>query len=228
MEYLELATELVVGFIALFILTKILGKTQITQITAFDFISALVLGELVGNAIYDEKINITKILFAIALWGILIYVLEIITQKFRRSRKLLEGEPSIVIRKGKIQRDVLKKNKLDINQLQHLLRAKNAFSIQDVEFAILETDGQVSVLKTSEAANPSRKDLHLPQQNVILPVTIITDGELISENLKSIGRNENWLDQQIKSHGAESIREVLYAEYKQGESLYIQKYEKAR
>lgn len=224
MEYFQTAVELFLGFIALFFLTKMLGKSQITQITTFDFISALVLGELVGNALYDDKIHIGKILFAILLWGILIYIIEIITQKFKGTRKFLEGEPSIVIRKGKIQKDVLKKNKLDINQLQHLLRAKNAFSIQEVEYAILETDGQVSVLKKTEAANPTRKDLNLPYQNVTLPVTIIIDGELIPDNLTSIDRDLNWVESQIKAYGAATIREVLYAEYKEGEALYVQKF----
>lgn len=224
MEYLETAIELIVGFTALFILTRLLGKTQITQITTFDFISALVLGELVGNALYDEQIHIGRILFAITMWGILIFAIEIITQKFKGTRKLLEGEPSIVIRKGKIDREVMKKNKLDINQLQHLLRSKDVFSIQEVEYAILETDGKVSVLKKADAASPSRKDLNLPTDNVVLPVSIILDGEVIKDNLEKIGHNDQWLQKQLKENGVARIKDVLYAEYKEGEALYVQKY----
>ncbi|HYK72547.1 MAG TPA: YetF domain-containing protein, partial [Pseudoneobacillus sp.] len=127
MEFVHIFAELVVGYIALFILAKVLGKTQITQITTFDFISAVVVGELVGNALFDEEIGIKKILFAVIIWGTLIYTTEIITQKFKRVRKTLEGEPSIVIRRGKIDYHQLKINKLDINQLQHLLRSKDIF-----------------------------------------------------------------------------------------------------
>lgn len=79
MEFIKIASELVVGYVALLFTTKIPGKTQITQITAFDFISALVLGELVGNALYDNNIGISQILFAVALWGALIYITEITT-----------------------------------------------------------------------------------------------------------------------------------------------------
>ena len=103
MEFGSIALEAIVGFIALFILTKILGKTQMNQITVFDFISVLVLGELVGNAVFDENVGVREILFAVALWGALVYFIDFFTLKVRRSRKILEGMPSILIRRGVIQ-----------------------------------------------------------------------------------------------------------------------------
>ena len=96
--------DLLFGFFALFVLAKVLGKTQISQITAFDFISALVLGELLGNALYDEEIGIIHIAFVVSVWGGLMYVTEYITQRFKRSRELLEGSPAIVIKNGKLIR----------------------------------------------------------------------------------------------------------------------------
>lgn len=81
MEFIRIASELFVGFICLFFLTKLLGRATITQLTTFDFISALVLGELVGNALYDSEIGIGRIVFAVAVWGALIYFTEVITQK---------------------------------------------------------------------------------------------------------------------------------------------------
>ena len=86
--------------------------------TPFDFISALILGELVGNAVYDHDTKLREILFAVLVWGLIIYIIELVTQKFKSTRKLLEGEPSIVIHKGNINYDSLKKNKMDMNQLQ--------------------------------------------------------------------------------------------------------------
>ena len=86
MEYLHIISVLVIGYIFLFIMAKLLGKTQITQITPFDFISAIVLGELVGNALYDQETGIPEIFFAVAVWGILIYATEILTQKAIISR----------------------------------------------------------------------------------------------------------------------------------------------
>ncbi len=224
MEYLHIVSVLVIGYIFLFVMAKILGKTQITQITPFDFISAIVLGELVGNALYDEGTGIFEMFFSVAVWGILIYATELITQKFKRARKILEGDPSIVIKKGKIVYEELKKNHLDLNQLQHLLRSKDVFSIQECEYAILETDGTISALKKPRYASPTLEDLNLPQNTVDLPVTVILDGEVVWDNLKSIGWDENRLKNEITSNGAGSVKDVLYAEWKKGEALHVQTY----
>lgn len=214
--------ESLFGFFGLFILTKSLGKTQIRQLTAFDFISALILGELVGNALYDDNIGIIDIGFAILLWGILLYITELLTQKFKRTRSLLEGRPSIIIHKGKLQKEVMAKSKLDINQLLHLLRSKDVFSVQDVDYALLETDGTVSVLKKTYAQQPTRKDLHLPIEQVHLTMMLINDGEIIKDNLKEIKKDKDWLETELMKQEVNSINDVFYAEYKEGESLHIQ------
>lgn len=138
MDILSTAVELLIGFVALLIMTKLLGKTTLSQITPFDFISALILGELVGNAIYDKEVKLGSILFAIALWGGMIFLIELCTQKLRGTREFLEGKPSIIIRNGHLDRQELKKNKLDINQLQHLLRRDKVFSIREVPMQYLK------------------------------------------------------------------------------------------
>ncbi len=144
----QITIELLIGFFVLLIATKILGKTQISQLTPFDFISAIVLGELVGNSIYDPKIKVWSILYSVFVWVILIYTIEVITQKIRGTRKFFEGYPSIIIRNGKIDREQLSVNHLDINQLQQMLRQqKDIFSIREVEYMILEPNGNISVLK---------------------------------------------------------------------------------
>lgn len=224
MDFLRIALELFVGFFSLFFLTKFLGKMTITQITTFDFISALVLGELVGNALYDHEIGLTEILFAVSFWGILIFSTEIITQKNIRIRGFLEGKPSLVVHKGKIQYDELKKNHLDIDQLQHLLRAKDAFSLREVEYAILETNGTVSVLKKAEYATPTRADHDMPNKPSALPITFISDGRLLKENLTMSGLNETWLQEELQKKGIRHYSQVLYAEWEDGNSLYVEKY----
>ncbi|MBG9549603.1 DUF421 domain-containing protein [Cytobacillus firmus] len=224
MKYLHILSVLVIGYIFLFIMAKLLGKTQITQITPFDFISAIVLGELVGNALYDQETGILEIFFAVTVWGTLIYATETLTQKFKRARKLLEGEPSIVIKKGKIIFEELKKNHLDLNQLQHLLRSKDVFSIRECEYAILETDGTVSAFKKPLYATPTIQDLNLPIYNAELPVTLILDGEVVWDNLKSINWDETILKNEIKKYGASGVKDVLYAEWKKGEALHVQTY----
>ncbi|SHH47285.1 DUF421 domain-containing protein [Tepidibacter thalassicus] len=217
----SLTLELTVGFLALLTVTYFLRKTQINQITPFDFISALILGELVGNAIYDKETNILYILYAILLWTCLMYVVEIITQKFKKTRSFLEGNPSILIRHGQIDFKQLQKEKLDINELQSLLRSKDVFSIREVEYAILEPSGSISVLKKSKYENPINEDLNLPEKPVHLPVTFILDGEVLWDNVKSCGFNEKWLKKQLHANNIDKIKNILYADWKKDEGIYI-------
>ncbi|MFC4386881.1 DUF421 domain-containing protein [Gracilibacillus marinus] len=223
MHYGSIFVETLFGFVTLFILTKVLGKTQIKQLTAFDFISALILGELVGNALYDKEVGILEIGFAVLLWGILMYITEFVTQKYKKSRSLLEGQPSIVIHKGKLQREIMKKGKLDMNQLLHLLRSKDVFTVQEVDYAILETDGTVSVLKKTNFQTPTRKDLQLPLENVELSFMIINDGEIIYDNLTEVGYDEKWLTEELKKQQIFSVQSIFYAEYSKSNGLYVQK-----
>ncbi|WP_404451789.1 DUF421 domain-containing protein [Virgibacillus necropolis] len=213
--------ESLFGFVALFLLTKVLGKTQITQLTPFDFIAALVLGELVGNALFDDEKGILEIGFAIVLWGLILYLTEIITQKFKGTRGLLEGQPSIIIHQGKLIREEMKKSNLDINQLQHMLRSKDAFSIQEVQYAILETDGTVSVLKKSAFQTPTRNDLNLQPEAIRLAITLINDGEVIWDNLKSANLTEEWLKHELTKHEIKTVRDVFYAEWIEGHDLFV-------
>ncbi|RKD27337.1 Uncharacterized membrane protein YcaP, DUF421 family [Caminicella sporogenes DSM 14501] len=225
MDLIHTSIELILGFIALLIVTKLIGNRQISQITPFDFISAIVLGELLGNAIYDREISIFHILYALFLWGMLMLTVEMLTQKYLKVRGFLEGNPSIVIRKGVIDRDELKKNRLDINELQNLLRQKDVFSIREVEYAILESDGKISVLKKSKYMVPTNEDLKLSEKPVYLPVTFIIDGEVLWDNVKACGFEEEWLIKQLKRHGIDKPEDVFYAEWKEDEGMYVLPFE---
>ncbi|WP_207706964.1 DUF421 domain-containing protein [Alkalibaculum sporogenes] len=213
--------ELTFGFFALLVVTRILRKTQINEITPFDFISAIVMGELLGNAVFDDKIKIGMIVYALSLWAFLIMIVEKITQKFRRTRKIIEGEPAIIIRNGQIDFNVIKREHIDINELLSILRQKDAFSIREIEFAILEQSGNISVLKKSKYDNPTSEDFSLPYKSVYLPINLILDGEILDDNLQSIGFNREWLINEMNMFGVEKVKDIFYAEWKQDEGLHI-------
>jgi len=224
-HHVSIAIELVVGLVILFIVLKVLGKTQFSQITPFDFISALILGELVGNAVYDKDTNLGDVLFAALVWGVIIYIVEFITQRFKNTRKFLEGEPTVVIHKGKINYESLKKNNMDMNQLQSLIRQQGYFSIQEVEYVILETNGMVSVLPKYKYDIPKAGDLNLPSKPVDLPITLILDGEVIHNNLKEYGLNDQWLKEQLTAQNINDYKSVLFAEWQPNQPIYALKYE---
>ncbi|MDY0396099.1 DUF421 domain-containing protein [Virgibacillus halophilus] len=170
MKYVFMFIDSVFGFIALFVLTKVLGKTHMSQLTPFDFISAVVLGELVGTALFDKNSGITEIAFLVLIWGGMLYIVEIITMKFKGTRSFLEGRPSILIHNGNIIFEELKRNRVDIDQLQHMLRNKDVFSVQEVEYAILETNGQLSILKKAPYQTPNKKGFECLSRSCIFAI----------------------------------------------------------
>lgn len=224
MLYLQIFTEIVGGYIALFVIIKFLGKTQISQITPFDFISALVLGEFVGSAIFDKRVGLLQISFSVIVWGGLIFITETITQKSRKMRYVLEGRPSMIVNQGKLDWKEMKENQLDIDQLLQLLRSKDVFSLQEVEYAILETNGGISVLRKSYADYPTMHDLNIKGEKRVMPLTFISDGEIIFKNLEEAGLNKEWLQKELAKQGYHEHKDISYAEWKSGKELYIQNY----
>ncbi|MFJ5963172.1 DUF421 domain-containing protein [Bacillus sp. NPDC093026] len=227
MPFFNIFIELVIGFFALFFITKLLGKTQFAQITPFDFISALILGEMVGNAIFDQEINFLHILFAVGVWGVLIYTVEWLSQRFKSIRAFLEGRPTLVIDKGHIHYNRLKKNMLDLNQLQTLIRAKGHFALNEIEYAILETDGSVSVLPKIKYTPATAEDVNVKGKEVKLPRTFIIDGEILKKDLQEAGFDETWLKQQLKRQHISSHKDVLFCEWIENEGIYAMKYDKS-
>ncbi|WP_249869591.1 YetF domain-containing protein [Oceanobacillus saliphilus] len=221
LSFMEISLKVIIGFFLLFLITKILGKTTIKQLTPFDFVSAIVLSELLGNGIYEEKVNIIYIVYAVFLWGILMIFMEKLLLKYKGFRGFLEGKPSIIIRDGKIDRYQLKKNRMNINQLLSLLRQSEIFSIREVAYAILESNGSISILKKNKYQKVTMQDLQLPDQPVFLSTTLIIDGEVLEDNMNDLGFDKNWLINQLATSGVNSIKEVIYADWLDNDGIYI-------
>src|SRR5699024_3536139 len=136
--------------------------------------------------------------YIILLWGIILYTIEIITQKFKGSRFILEGKPAILIHEGNIVYEEMRKHKIDIDELHHLLRVKDVFAIQEVEYAILETNGELSVLQKAPYQTPSKQDLSVSLSKPEIALYVINDGEIIKDNLQEANMTEEWLYEELK------------------------------
>lgn len=221
--------ETLFGIFALFVLTRILGKTQISQLTAFDFIAAVVLGELVGNALFDKNAGILDIAFVIFLWGAILYLIEMVTQKWKGSRYILEGKPAIIIHEGNLIYEALRKNKIDINEVLHLLRMKDIFSLQEVHYAILETNGEISVLKKTAYSSPTKQDMNLPlTEEAEIAMPILLDGEFVEDNLQESKLTRDEVLKALNKQNIATEKEVFYAEYKKNKPIYALTYEKIK
>src|SRR5699024_10257041 len=159
--YGMIALKLLIGLIALMVVVRVLGKKEMAKITALDFVYLLILGGILEEAIYDEQVTIAHLLFALILWAVAVYLFEKIMQKSDKIRVVVMGNPALVIKEGKLDKKVLKKAMLDIEQLRTLLRQQGIFSFREVQYAYLETNGTISVMKYAAFDPATPKDLKI-------------------------------------------------------------------
>ncbi|MCM3603164.1 DUF421 domain-containing protein [Robertmurraya korlensis] len=216
-----LTIKVIVGFATLFFIIIITGRTSIYQLTPLHLVFVLVLGDFLGNTIYEDKVGIFYFLYAIGLWTLLMLGIEFMTLKNKSTRSLLLGNPDIIIRDGVMDRKLLTKNKLDVNQVLSILRQNNVFSVREVKYGILEANGQISLLLKSKYQKPDKQDLNLPESPVDLPTSLIIDGEILWDNLHELGFDQQWLNNQLTTNGYDNLKRILYADWRESEGIHV-------
>ncbi|WP_243711712.1 MULTISPECIES: DUF421 domain-containing protein [unclassified Paenibacillus] len=217
-----ISVKLITGFFGLWFMTKLLGKKEISQLTPFDFVSSLMLSELVGNTVYDRDAHFSMLLYALALWMALSLALEKAVQLIPALSIPLNGRPDIIIRDGVIDVKAMKRNRLDMHQVGMLLREQGVFTVREVAFAVFEPNGSLSVMKKPGQEPPTREELGVPVPSTGLPRILIEQGKLQRGELRDIGRSEEWLLAQLKEQGIDRIQAVYYAEWSEEEGMHFQ------
>jgi uncharacterized membrane protein YcaP (DUF421 family) len=224
MPITELFLRITIAFITLLALTRIMGRKEISQMTFFNFVSAISIGTLGASLAIDSSISIRNGLIALIAWTAFTVFMGILDLKFPKFRYAIEGQPSIVIKKGKIMDKELRKVRLDLDALNALLRKKNVFAVADVDYAIFESDGTLSVLKKETKQNLTKSDMNMSNTNanvIPIPTSVISDGEINRDNLRKLHLDQQWLEEQLKLLGIDSISDVFYAEVQSDGTLYI-------
>ncbi|NIK79039.1 uncharacterized membrane protein YcaP (DUF421 family) [Paenibacillus castaneae] len=212
------------GFIVLLLLTRILGKKQLSQMTFFTYITGIALGNIAGEMALNKEIKVVAGITVMTMWALLTIIIEQLSLKSPLIRVLFDGEPAIVIKKGKIQAKAMALSKLNMDDLSMLLREKSVFSVREVDYAILEPNGKLSVLKKQEEESPTRMDLQIPvRERLYLPTELIVDGKIVKRNLKELQLNREWLEEQIKPYGVQSVHDVFFAELQSDGTIYVDK-----
>jgi uncharacterized membrane protein YcaP (DUF421 family) len=220
----EIIYKTTLTFFALFLLTRLLGKKQLSHLTFFNYVTGITIGSIAANIISNLDKPYLPDLIGMVWWYILTALLGYIGLKFGSLRSLIDGQPTIVIKKGSIVKKALKKSELNMDDLSMMLREQNVFSILEVDYAILEPDGKLSVLKKPQKQQAVKEDLKLPASELIyLPSEIIVDGKVVKKNLKELGLDENWFKDQLMLQNINSEKEVLYAEIQGDGKLYIER-----
>lgn len=220
----ELVLRIFLGFVVLFILTRIMGRKEISQMTFFNFVSAIAIGSLAANWITTKDFTLLNGIIAIGGWAVFTLLMGFIDVKSKKARKITTGDPIIVIKDGKIMEKSLRKCRLDMDSLNAMLRQENVFSMSDVDYAIFETNGMLSVMKKEGKQPLTKSDMNItPSMTKIYPIAteVISDGKVLTTNLTKLNLTQNWLDQQLKQKGISSSIDVMYAEVQQDGSLFI-------
>jgi len=210
------------GFIVLLVLTRLLGKKQLSQMTFFTYITGIALGNIAGEMVLSKEINVIAGIVTMSIWAFLTILIERVSLKSAVIRVLFDGEPAIVIKKGIIQSKAMAISKLNMDDLTMLLREKDVFSVRDVDYAILEPNGKLSVLKKQEQESPTKKDLQVPvQERLYLPTELIVDGNIVKRNLTELQLSREWLDEQLNKLGVHSVHDVFFAELQSDGTVYV-------
>ncbi len=219
--YLEALIKTLMAFFGILIYARILGKQQMSQLTFYDYVTGITFGNIAATIAVDQGNKTLLYLWVLTIFTAINYVMGVVTERSRPLRKIIEGEPVILIHNGKIMEHNMAKSRYNMENLLMQLREKEVFNIKDVEFAVAETDGQLTVLKKSQKRPVTPADLNVDTPYEGILSEIIVDGEVIYQNLKQNNLDENWLIKQLKSLGYNSAKDITYASLDENGNIYI-------
>ncbi|WP_085994446.1 DUF421 domain-containing protein [Oceanobacillus senegalensis] len=206
--------------VVLFTFTKILGAKQLSQMNVFEYITGVVLGGIVAIHTFDPQANIFHGILALFIWFIIPFMIEKINLKSKVFRDFTEGKSTVFIQDGKVMEDNLKKEGYSTDDLLEKLREKDVFLASDVEFALLEPNGTLTVLPKRENRPLTAKDLGITLAPQKEPQTVIMDGKVIHESLSNLNLNINWLETELEKLNV-SIENVFLGQADTDGQLYV-------
>ncbi|WAH38882.1 DUF421 domain-containing protein [Alicyclobacillus dauci] len=219
----EVLVQSLFAFAVLFTLARIMGKRQVAQLSFFDYIVGITVGNIAASWSLDDVKN-THAIASLLVWTILPLIVAWIQRKSFRSRKVLDGKPKVLVEDGQILEKNLKKANLTIEELMLLLRQKDIFKLSDVEFAILETNGSLTAMKKTELQPLTPKDSGIQVINEREPQVVIVDGHVIKETLQKTGYSKEWLLGEIMKQGASDFQDVFTAQIDSNGGVYVDLY----
>lgn len=203
---------------------RVMGKRQIGQLEPVDFVIALMISELATLPMENNRIPLIYAIVPITTLVILQMFTSLFELKSEKFRSLVNGEPNIVIRDGKVDMEELKKLRFHLDDLMEDLRINGYFNLKDIHYAVLESNGEISVMPTKASTPPSAEDLNISVTDEPFPMPIILDGKVNMQNLSLIGKDIKWLTTAFKKYNIEDFNDISIAiVYSKDQKLYFQK-----
>ncbi|QQE80150.1 DUF421 domain-containing protein [Alicyclobacillus sp. SO9] len=219
----EILLKSVVSFAVLFIFARWMGKRQIAQLTFFDYVAGITIGNMAASWALAEVISRTA-LTGLVVWTVLSSVLAMIERNSYRVRVLLDGKPTVLVEQGKLLEENLKKVQISLNEFMVLLRQKDVFDLSEVDYAVMENNGKVSVRKKPERQPVTKKDLHVPVAPEAVPQFLVIGGQIIDKTLQQLGYSRKWLQTELEKQGVADPSDVFAAQLDSKGVLYLDMY----
>ena len=217
MDFIGVVLTSLFSIVALFVITKMMGHKQVAQLDFFDYITGITIGSI-GAELATELEAPWKPFVAIVVYGAVSTLLNFVTHKISKTRKYINGAPAILMSGGKIFRENMRMAKLDISEFLLLCRERGFFDLNDIQTAVFETNGKLSILPKAENRPLTPSDISLAPKQSGIGTEVVMDGAVLGENLKRLGFDERWLYGQIRSAGYKSASEILLGVYKKSEN----------
>lgn len=206
----EVVIRCIIAMTTLFFMTKLLGKKQVSELSLFDYVVGISIGNFASEMAINLEAEFFNAMLAIVVFGVLAYIISILTLKSLKLRKFFIGSPTILLEHGNLIYKNMKKSMIDVNDILSQAREMGYFDISEVEFAILEANGKISFLPKGEYKNVNIKDMNLKIEKQGLCANVIIDGNIMNDNLINIGKDEEWLLHELDVKG-KNVSDILLA-----------------
>ena len=223
--FIEIFVQTLLAFFSILYITRLLGRQQVSQLTFHGYINGITFGSIAATLATDVNQKTWQHFLGLLLFVVLTYLVSYITLKKRSVRKVLEGEPILVIQNGQILENNMKRTRYNMDDLGVLLRQADCFTPDDVEYGILEINGLLSVIKKGEKRNVTLGDLKLPSKPETIPTELIIGGQIIYENLRKRELSGKDLINNLNMFGVNKVGEVMYATIDENGKMYVDKYD---
>ena len=221
MEFIKIIFTSVGSIIAMFISTKITGKKQMSELSMFDYINGITIGSIAAEMATSLEGDFYFPLTAIAVYTVVMWLISYISEKSIKCRRFLAGKAVLLMENGKIYQKNFKKSNIDINDFLAQCRINGYFKLDDIDTAILEENGKISILPKVDARPVTVQDLALSVTQDKIMYTVIADGHILTENLKRAGKDKQWLDKELHKHKVGNIKDVFIAECDRDNLLFV-------
>lgn len=223
-DTVEIIIRAFVAFVMLMLICHILGKQMISQMTNYQFVAAITIGSIAGNTVFNINIQFFYFILALFIFTGIILLLTVVDMKIKASRRWISGETVLIIENGNILEENMRRLRINLDTLNQGLRGKDIFDITEVQYAFIEPNGSLSVLRKPAYRSITKQDLNLHLSPSTLPVELIIEGKILAENVTLYHLDKDWLLNELSKRNL-SLSNVFYAVKSSNGKLYFDLYD---